>query len=85
MDSLFTILEQKKKIKKIASKRPINERYEQAKEIGEYIGIPVFVIMRLEKQYGVEKVARLKTFLKDYPNLDKKRAIGLCHWFLKTH
>lgn len=83
MDSLFSILEKKKEIKKTAGKKPVNERYEQAKEIGDYIGIPVFVIMRLQKQYGHAKVARLRTFLKDYPNLDKKRAIGLCHWFLK--
>ena len=84
MDSISNVLKGRK-IEKNVGKRPINEKYEQAKQLSEYINIPVFVVMRLQKQYGSAKVAKLKTFLKDYPNLDPKRAIGMCHWFLKNH
>lgn len=83
MDSLNTILENKK-IAVSKSKRKINVAYEQAKEISDYIGIPIFVVMRMQKQYGHAKVARLSQWLRDYPNLDKKRAIGLAYWYLKN-
>lgn len=83
MESLSTIL-QKKKIKQVASKRPINPAYEQAKTIAGYIGLSIFVVMRMQKQYGIPKVNAMMSWLKDYPNLDKSRAIGLAYWYLKN-
>lgn len=82
MEQINTLLKEKR-FEKVTSKRKVNEKYEQAKILAEYIDVPIFVIMRLQKKYGIEKTARLRSFLKDYPNLDKKRAIGLCHWYLK--
>lgn len=69
--------------KKPAAVKRLNRPYEEAKRIADIVGVSPLVIMRLEKEYGVEKVQNLYSWLKDYPNLDPKRAIGLLRWRLK--
>lgn len=83
MEGISDILATKKipEIKKNA--RPANVKYELCKVIADYTGLQVFFVMRLLKIHGMSKLERLKNFLKDYPNLDKKRAPGLAIWYLK--
>lgn len=83
MEGISNILKNKQ-ITVQKSTRPINKNYETCKVIADYTGLQVFYVMRLSKKYGIQKVDRLRTFLKDYPNLDKKRAPGLAIWFLKN-
>lgn len=66
------------------SGRPINERFEKAKEFGEYVGISPIVVMRLFKLYGEERVLKIRSWLKDIPYDNRKGGkIALAHWKLK--
>lgn len=72
------------KEKKSAPVKNLNRPYEQAKVIADILGCNPLVIMRLKKKYGEAKVDSCYSWLIDYPNLDKKRAIGLLCWRLKN-
>lgn len=74
----------KYQIKKNESKRPINERWEQAKDFGEYVGLPTTFVMRLFKIYGVDKVLGIRSWLYDAPHDNSKGGkIALAYWKLK--
>ena len=76
------LLEDRKK-EKTAEVKKYNLPYEQARRIADLVGCSPLIIMRLQKKHGVAKVQGLYSWLKDYPNLDKRRAIGLLCWKLK--
>ena len=65
-------------------KRPLNLTFEEACQFGEYVGINIFVVMKLFKLYGKEKVLSLRSWLYDCPFDSKKGGkIALAHWKLK--
>lgn len=74
----------KYKVKRTEGKRPINERWETAKEFGEYVGLPTTFVLRLFKIYGIDRTLSIKSWLFDVPH-DTNRGgkIALAHWRLK--
>jgi hypothetical protein len=81
MEGLKKIVKDKKIVKK-KGKRPLNMRYEHAKEFGEYVGLDTIFVLKLFKIYGMEKVLGLKSWLKDCPH-DPDRYAGLVRWKLE--
>ena len=63
-------------------KTKVNQNYEEAKEFGDYVGLPVFFVLKLFKLYGKSKVLGLRSWLGDI-NADPKRYKGLVIWKLK--
>ena len=63
------------------SQRPINLKWERAKEFGEYIGVPTVLVLRLFKDFGESKVISLKSWIKDYP-VDSRGAFRILKWKL---
>jgi hypothetical protein len=61
----------------------INPLWEEAKEFGEYVGLPTKFVLRLFKVYDKKKVLGLRSWLKDAPH-DPKRFAGLVVWKLKN-
>lgn len=86
MESLGSILSKKivKNEESNKKSRKINTTFEQAREFGDYVGLPTLFILRLFKVYGKEKVLGIKSWLKDVP-FDPARGgkIGLAIWKLK--
>ena len=79
----FQRLENSKENKsQVKTKRKVNQFYEVCREIAEYTNLPVGVIMKWSKVYGKDKVYNLKGFLKDYPNKQREKTIGLAYAFL---
>lgn len=76
----------KDRLKKLTDAQPVKRYrvdYEEARRIADLVSCNPLVIMSLQKKYGKDRVSGLYSYLKDLPNLDKKRAIGLMVWKLK--
>lgn len=71
MEAIKSILVKRETAKPKISARPLNPRWEAAKEFGEYVGIPTIMVMRLFKLYGMEKTLALRSDLADFPHSDK--------------
>lgn len=85
MDSINTILAQRKIV---VDEGRVNNKFEQANEFLDYLSIPhsvkdVIFVLKLFKKFGPEKVLQIRSWLKDYSNLDVKRWKGLVMWKLK--
>lgn len=66
--------------------RPINEKFEQAKEFGKYVGIDTILVMRLFKIYGVGEVLGIRSWLADCPFDNRKGGkFTLAIWKLKEN
>lgn len=85
MKNLKDILKNRR-FKSQESTRPINNRYEVAREFGDYVGIPAIPVMRLFKLYGMEKVLGIRSWLYDIPfDPAKGGKIALANWKLKQN
>ena len=76
------------KLKKIErsekpTKRGGNPNWIEAETFGKYVGLSTLFVLKLFRVYGKGKVLGLQSWLKDVPNLDKKRYAGLVIWRLK--
>jgi hypothetical protein len=84
VDNLKTILENKRFLKPQVGKRPINQRWETAKEFGDYVGLATPIVLRLFRLYGESKVLNLRTWLYDIPYDSRKGGkLALAIWKLK--
>lgn len=64
MNSINTIIKNYSTLDKNAAKlknKPINIKWEQAKEFGEYVGIPITVVLRMFKVYDIKTVLSLRS------------------------
>lgn len=89
MNSINNILNNYSKLEKNGAKnkkkeRPINMKWEQAKQFGEYVGIPTTVVLRMFKLYDIKTVLSLRSWLYDIPYDNRKGGkIALAYWKLK--
>lgn len=67
----------------ITTSKPLNDRYEKAREFGEYVNLPPVFVLRLFKQFGEDRVLSCRSWLKDLPR-DNKPPFGLIYWKLKS-
>jgi len=81
MESLNQIL--KNKTIKRSGGRPINMKWEKAKEFGKYVGLPTVFVLKLFTIYSEERVLSLRSWLQDLPHNTNKFP-GLVIWKLKT-
>ena len=66
--------------------RPINTRFEQAREFGNYVGINTILVLRLFKIYGMGEVLSIRSWLADCPYDNKKGGkFTLAIWKLKDN
>lgn len=66
--------------------RPINEKFEQAREFGKYVGIDTILVMRLFKLYGMGEVLNIRSWLADCPFDNRKGGkFTLAIWKLKEN
>jgi len=72
-----------KPIKQIPSKRKTNILWEEASQFGSYVGLSPVFVLKLFRIYGKGRVLGLQSWLKDIPNLDRSRLVGLIIWKLK--
>lgn len=73
----------KKILRNKVNSRPVNKRYEEAREFSEYVGgLTIPFILRCFKVYGIKKVLATKSFLKD-SNCPPRKKAGLLIWKLK--
>ncbi len=67
------------------SKRKINVRWEIAEEFGQYVDVPVKIVLRLFKKYGEAKVLATRSWLRDLQTkAGHKDKTGLLIWKLKN-
>lgn len=84
MDNLKDLLNPNRFKKPIGNTRPINERYEKAREFGIYVGIDTILVLRLFRLYGMEKVLSIRSWLADCPYDNRKGGkFVLAIWKLK--
>lgn len=62
---------------------PVNEKYERAKILAEYIGVSTPFVLKLIRDYGIQRVENLKSWVKDVKFDSKKGLPGLIVWKLK--
>lgn len=60
-----------------------NPNWQEAEMFGKYVGLNTLFVLKLFRVYGKNKVLNLQSWLKDVPNLDKSRYVGLVIWKLK--
>lgn len=66
--------------------RPINDRFEKAKEFGDYVGINVIMVLKLFKIYGMAEVLYIRSWLADCPfDTRKGGKFALAMWKLKEN
>lgn len=85
MDTIKDILSSyRKPVPTNGSKRGINIKYETALQFAKYVGLPVLVVLRLFKIYGMNETLSIRGWLYDVPH-DPSRGgkIALAHWKLK--
>lgn len=64
--------------------RPVNPRFEQAREFGKYVGIDTILVLRLFKIYGMGETLNIRSWLADCPFDNRKGGkFTLAIWKLK--
>jgi hypothetical protein len=85
MENIKGLLENRHFLVK-TSTRKTNERFEMAREFGQYTGLSTIFVLKLFKQYGMGQVLGIRSWLADLPPNPKyigKPKAGLVIWKLK--